>query len=119
MCEVPASVDNGTVSVSADRQTVTYSCDVGWSLDGAAQRQCQTGGLGWTGAPPHCGQLGRIVVLHSICQFIGVYVIVLCCPLSVGPLGHHEDFMSDTMMPNSYGQGHICQSFAHFCTWNL
>ena len=87
MCEVPASVDNGTVSVSADRQTVTYSCDVGWSLDGAAQRQCQTGGLGWTGAPPHCGQLGRIVFDSHCAKHFGitfsVFLHFTLMPLSV------------------------------------
>ncbi|WAQ98671.1 SVEP1-like protein [Mya arenaria] len=40
-CILPSSIANGTMSVSTDGTTLTYSCDVGFVLVGAQTRECQ------------------------------------------------------------------------------
>ena len=48
---------NGGIDTSngnTDGSTVTYSCDAGYNLNGAATRICDQVGGGWTGTAPTC-----------------------------------------------------------------
>ncbi|XP_053400538.1 CUB and sushi domain-containing protein 3-like [Mercenaria mercenaria] len=54
VCEIPASPANGNISVSVEGFTITYSCDIGHSLNGAATRTCQNAGQSWSGSAPSC-----------------------------------------------------------------
>ena len=54
-CELPTSPDNGSLAVSNNGYTVTYSCNVGYSLNGDVTRTCQGSGQSWNGSPPSCG----------------------------------------------------------------
>ena len=54
VCSSPAGVLNGNLNVSSS--TVIYSCDLGFSLNGSANRTCQEDGSGWTGTDPSCSR---------------------------------------------------------------
>ncbi|KAL4229790.1 hypothetical protein ACF0H5_010181 [Mactra antiquata] len=52
LCKVPSIPSNG--DVTANGYTATYACNVGYTLDGDAERTCQTDGTGWSGSNPAC-----------------------------------------------------------------
>ena len=55
-CGQPASPSNGHVNTSAGvlfEDKAVYSCDVGYMLNGLAERTCQAGGQ-WSGGVPTC-----------------------------------------------------------------
>ncbi|WAQ98163.1 SVEP1-like protein, partial [Mya arenaria] len=54
VCDVPTNLNNGSVDVSSDGMTATFSCDVGLSLSGAQSSVCDTLGSGWDAAWPTC-----------------------------------------------------------------
>lgn len=57
VCDVPAVPSRGNISIQSDGLAVMYSCDVGYTLYGDIQRQCQEQGLGWTSTDPTCGKI--------------------------------------------------------------
>ena len=57
MCNPPSDLDNGQVVVVESGHKVEYTCDIGFSLDGASERQCGTNGSGWSDSDPVCGIL--------------------------------------------------------------
>ena len=63
-CEIPPDPEFGTASVSIVRNTVTYTCDVGYRMIGAWRRVCQTDGRGWTLDPPTCRMY--IVLVYAL-----------------------------------------------------
>ncbi|XP_060562326.1 CUB and sushi domain-containing protein 3-like, partial [Ruditapes philippinarum] len=54
VCDSPATPVNAALSFSSDGTVVTYSCSVGYSLDGEISRQCSNTGQGWLGTEPSC-----------------------------------------------------------------
>lgn len=56
VCDPPASLEHGTVLISSDKLTASYSCDVGYSLSGPEIRQCRTNGSWWDGTSPACSK---------------------------------------------------------------
>lgn len=46
---------NGSITLSTDRLSVTYNCDVGSTLSGTYTQICQPGGSNWNGLAPTCG----------------------------------------------------------------
>ncbi|XP_053399292.1 CUB and sushi domain-containing protein 3-like [Mercenaria mercenaria] len=59
-CDLPPSVDNGAVTVSSDKLTSTYSCDVGYTLSGPDVRHCRTNGSWWDGTDPVCSECAAL-----------------------------------------------------------
>ena len=57
VCQAPKPPSNGSLLLSEDRQIVTYSCDVGYTLNGSYFRICQPDGLDWSDSAPTCGRL--------------------------------------------------------------
>ena len=53
---IPETPVNGSLTVSADGETVTYTCDVEYNLIGDSVRHCGNDGTGWTGVNPNCGK---------------------------------------------------------------
>ena len=56
-CIPPLSPGNGSVQISLNGETASYSCDVGYTLNGSAERQCSDNGMGWSDSDPICGKL--------------------------------------------------------------
>jgi hypothetical protein len=58
-CDQPESPSNGSVKVSNKNigGTASYSCNNGFSVEGARQRKCNSKGW-WTPATPHCKKKG-------------------------------------------------------------
>ncbi|XP_045204681.2 sushi, von Willebrand factor type A, EGF and pentraxin domain-containing protein 1-like isoform X2 [Mercenaria mercenaria] len=54
ICQSPPLLSNGQFNISADLQTVTYTCNVGYVLVGSVTRTCQNDGTGWDGISPVC-----------------------------------------------------------------
>ena len=56
-CGDPGSPTNGQRSVSSTtyNSVVTYTCDVGYTLQGSNSRTCQSSGL-WNGSVPQCNR---------------------------------------------------------------
>ena len=54
-CSDPGTPTNGQRSLSSTTYTsvVTYTCDVGYTLQGANSRTCQSDGQ-WSGSVPQC-----------------------------------------------------------------
>jgi len=55
-CIAPDAPTNGSVSVSADGNQATYSCNLGYVLKGNAERWCSTEGYSWNGTAPTCSR---------------------------------------------------------------
>ena len=53
---------NGSVVFEEDRLSVTFSCDVGFSLSGTTVQTCQPEGPSWTDTPPTCGIYYFVIV---------------------------------------------------------
>ncbi|KAH3840535.1 hypothetical protein DPMN_113985, partial [Dreissena polymorpha] len=53
-CDPAASLANGTMTTSPDGRTMTYTCNMGYSLAGPNSRLCTTNGTGWSGSQPSC-----------------------------------------------------------------
>ena len=74
-CSDPDTPSNGHVIVSTDRQVVTYSCDIWYTLHGSSVRYCQNDVTGWSYSEPVCGRY--------TCTFIWLsYFTSLIWPLS-------------------------------------
>ena len=56
VCNTPASPSNGDIWVSSDGMTVTYSCDLGYTLQGETSNTCNTDGSGWLHGQPSCSK---------------------------------------------------------------
>ena len=57
VCEDLVAPDFGQVSVDGTGLVATYTCDVGYTLDGDRSRDCQSDGASWTGSSPTCGKI--------------------------------------------------------------
>ena len=57
-CGDPGSPTNGQRSLSSTtyNSVVTYTCDVGYTLQGSNSRTCQSSGL-WSGSVPQCSRM--------------------------------------------------------------
>ena len=53
-CDPPNRPVNGNISLSSNALTVTYSCDLGYTLSGTSERLCQDDGTGWSDIQPSC-----------------------------------------------------------------
>ena len=65
VCEEPALPTNGAVELSEDRLTLSFFCDVGFSLSGSEVLLCQTGGAKWNDISPTCGILNIIFIFFT------------------------------------------------------
>ncbi|KAL4229789.1 hypothetical protein ACF0H5_010180 [Mactra antiquata] len=54
LCVSPSVPTNGSVILSANLSMVTYSCDLGFTINGPEVRYCETDGTGWTSLDPTC-----------------------------------------------------------------
>ena len=63
MCDAPTVPANGSLFLLDENKTATYSCDSGFTLNGSAQRICQSDGTGWSGSDPKCGNNCRKLVM--------------------------------------------------------
>ena len=54
-CGDPGNAKNGqrTLSSTTNNSVVTYTCDVGYTLQGSNSRTCQSNGQ-WNGSVPQC-----------------------------------------------------------------
>ena len=55
-CNPPTPILYGNLTMSEDNQTVTYTCEVGRTLVGPSNRECQVDGTGWSSSEPSCGK---------------------------------------------------------------
>ena len=56
VCSDPTAPTNGTVSVSVDKTTAIYTCDVWTTLNGVSPQSCGNDGTGWSSTDPECGK---------------------------------------------------------------
>ncbi|XP_052281195.1 P-selectin-like [Dreissena polymorpha] len=54
ICTPPRNVTNGSISVSSDGMTLTYSCNQGYTVNGSTMAACHTDGSGWSTVAPNC-----------------------------------------------------------------
>jgi len=60
-CGTVPTIANGAVSHAEGTEynaTVTYSCDIGYLIDGVVNRTCQANG-NWTDVEPTCPPIGK------------------------------------------------------------
>ena len=76
-CGDPGTPTNGqrTLSSTTYNSVVTYTCDVGYALQGSNSRTCQSSGQ-WSGSLPQCQRMLSIVFWYY--RFFGKYVLVHC-----------------------------------------
>ena len=65
-CSDPGTPTNSqrTLSSTTYNSVVTYTCDVGYTLQGSNSRVCQSNGQ-WSGSVPQC-QVSRLSMLQSV-----------------------------------------------------
>ncbi|WAQ98147.1 SVEP1-like protein [Mya arenaria] len=64
-CNPSGQISNGSAVLSADGMSVTYTCDTGFTLNGAGIRSCNTDGTGWTGTEPSCVSCPELTTLSN------------------------------------------------------
>ena len=66
-CGDPGTPTNGQRSLSSTtyNSVVTYTCDVGYTLQGSNSRTCQSSGQ-WSGSVPQCSRMLHIV--RTLCS---------------------------------------------------
>ena len=64
-CSDPGTPTNGQHSLSSTtyNSVVTYTCDVGYTLQGANSRTCQSNGQ-WSGSVPQCQRMFLACILY-------------------------------------------------------
>ena len=55
MCESLPAPTNGAVTVDLTSGLASYTCDLGYTMDGAATRSCSMDGSSWSHTQPMCG----------------------------------------------------------------
>ena len=55
MCQAPAKPLFGNLTISEDRMTASFTCELGYTLNGDANLVCMANGNGWNGTAPTCG----------------------------------------------------------------
>lgn len=55
-CKAPSPPVNGFNTISTDLMTVTFGCNLNYTLLGVATTSCLAGGSGWDSATPVCGK---------------------------------------------------------------
>ena len=66
-CDNPGIPENGQAQYSTTtyNSVVTYTCDVGYTLEGSNSRTCQSDGQ-WNGSVPQCQhKLAQQIPLHT------------------------------------------------------
>ena len=56
-CIPPLTPGNGSVKVLSNDKIAAYSCEIGFTLNGSAERKCADDGTGWSDTDPTCGKL--------------------------------------------------------------
>ena len=56
VCDKPRDINNGHIDISTDGQKATYTCAVGFTLNGTIERVCGSNGSGWSDIDPSCGK---------------------------------------------------------------
>lgn len=66
ICEPLSTVSSGTYATSTDGETttVTYECDVGYTMSGSSNAFCSSAGL-WSTSEPTCGKKNK---LYKLCK---------------------------------------------------
>ncbi|XP_052791551.1 LOW QUALITY PROTEIN: uncharacterized protein LOC128225682 [Mya arenaria] len=64
-CNPSGQISNGSAALSANGMSVTYTCDTGFTLNGAGIRSCNTDGTGWTGTEPSCVSCPELTTLSN------------------------------------------------------
>ena len=82
-CRDPGTPTNGQRSLSSTtyNSVVTYTCDVGYTLQGSNSRTCQSNGQ-WSGSLPQCNRMlinGLFAVLISILMVSIAHSIIATC----------------------------------------
>ncbi|XP_052791742.1 sushi, von Willebrand factor type A, EGF and pentraxin domain-containing protein 1-like [Mya arenaria] len=62
-CTTPAALENGAVNAAG--QTITYTCDVGYTMTGNDSGICGSDGSGWSVVTPSCVQCTPLTNLTS------------------------------------------------------
>ncbi|XP_052791545.1 CUB and sushi domain-containing protein 3-like [Mya arenaria] len=85
-CTTLTQPDNGNMTTSTDgsASTVTYTCDVGYTLAGDGTRQCSVTGV-WTGSDPICQMCTALVTpnsgsVHFISNGTSTVASFMCVP---------------------------------------
>ena len=65
-CGDPGTPTNGQRSLSSTtyNSVVTYTCDVGYTLQGASSRTCQADGQ-WSGSVPQCSREFTVTLIFE------------------------------------------------------
>ena len=82
-CGDPGTPTNGqrTLSSTTYNSVVTYTCDVGYTLQGSNSRTCQTNGQ-WSGSVPRCNRELRVLLLwEMLCLIWSEHVHPICSHL--------------------------------------
>ncbi len=95
------TVPNGQVSTSSGTtfmNTATYTCDDGYSLNGASDRTCQANG-NWDPTVPTCDRECFIIIVN--CNLTYTLLAVDCGPLTDAPINGAVDTPSGTTFMNT------------------
>jgi hypothetical protein len=57
VCEDLEPPEFGQVNIDGSGTVASYTCNVGYTMDGDRSRDCQLDGTSWTGNAPTCGRL--------------------------------------------------------------
>ena len=84
-CGDPGSPTNGQRSLSSTtyNSVVTYTCDVGYTLQGSNSRTCQSSGL-WSGSVPQCTRmLSSIPIVFSPGVHKSTIIVPILYPIAM------------------------------------
>ncbi|XP_052281309.1 CUB and sushi domain-containing protein 3-like [Dreissena polymorpha] len=76
-CIAPSSFANGSVSISSDGTTLSYTCKAGFVLVGNQTRTC-TGSNSWSGAPPACNCIDSSPPINGTITRNGTFAYFRC-----------------------------------------
>ena len=97
-CPELAQIKNGSICTSQDETTlsVTYGCNVGYTLVGQSRRSCNTEVYEWSGKEPRCG-------MKRQATWLARYVIIWLVTLSL--------FYGIVNVKNDLAKNNICAEF--------
>ena len=55
-CIEPSTPAFGRLELVNDNTTTKYTCEIGYTLSGPAERHCMEDGSGWDGVDPECSK---------------------------------------------------------------
>ena len=108
-CGDPGTPTNGQRSLSSTtyNSVVTYTCDVGYALQGAHSRTCQSNGQ-WSGNVPQCQRTLSGIPYYNSCSIHAWFKNVILHKPQLFPFSHLHQSLSKWWNLHSPGHVQLC-----------